>query len=152
MLRFLNTSKRRKVNGKIDRRKDMDRKRGKERQGLEEKRKETGVEAREARQRKGGRWKQGKLRGEEKRIELRNFSDIQAGRADHLKCGDGEVGGEEAAVVNQSGKRHSLSSECQKMVMHPGSFKKALIITWNNRLVPNTKRSASRLYLVTLLI
>ena len=41
MLRFLNTSKRRKVNGKINRRKDVDRKRGKEGQGLEKKRKET---------------------------------------------------------------------------------------------------------------
>lgn len=69
--------KRRKVNGKINRRKDVDRKRGKEGQGLEEKRKETGgVEAREARQRKGGRWKQGKLRGEEKRRAMRYFSDI----------------------------------------------------------------------------
>ena len=55
----------------------MDRKRGKEGQGLEEKRKETGgVEAREARQWTGGRWKQGKLRGEEKRRAMRNFSDI----------------------------------------------------------------------------
>lgn len=55
MLRFLNTSKRRKVNGKINRRKDVDRKRGKEGQGLEKKRKKTGVEAPEVRQRKGGR-------------------------------------------------------------------------------------------------
>lgn len=69
MLRFLNTSTRRKVDGKINRRKDVDRKRGKEGQGLEEKRKETGVEA-------GGMVKARKLRGEEKRTGMRNFSDI----------------------------------------------------------------------------
>ena len=45
MLTFLNTSTRRKVDGKINRTKAVDRKRGKEGQGLEEKRKETGVEA-----------------------------------------------------------------------------------------------------------
>ena len=38
------------------------------------------------------------------------------------------MGGEEGAVVNQNGNRHFISTECQKIVMHPGSFKKALII------------------------
>lgn len=106
------------MDGEINRRKNVDRKKGKGRKrGGKKEGKKKRSRPRGGQTEEKGKVKVGKDKGVKEREQERRI--LQASRQSRLPGMRGWGGGwEDRAVVNQSDNRHFIDTECQKIVVH----------------------------------